>query len=388
MKDRIKNGAHLLDSHVFQFDFLNDSFDKLPDKLKEIIDDPEKRKKLIVYINPPYAEGSSYGYGGKPQVSNTTLIFEKYKNYVGAESLSELFAQFFIRIFSQLPGTKIASFAKIKYITDSKFAKFRQYFAPEFKRGFICEADTFDNVKGKFPISFIIWDTSLKSLIEKLSIDVILSQNITDNINKKTLFSADSKHTIAAWRKTFYNNEGVILGYMIIVGPSFRDNNITFISLKPSQAVIDKKMTAHITNKNVIEMSIYLAVRHVIPQTWLNDRDQYLFPKEIWKNDVDFQYNCLISTLFHSHNSISSKDGVNHWIPFTANEVKAKDSFKSNFMSEYIKDKQFSDEANAVLKAGRELWTYYHTKIVNDQTAPIDASFYDIREYFQGRSES
>jgi hypothetical protein len=53
--DRIKNGAHLLDSHVFQFDFLNDSFDKLPEGLKEIIDDPEKRKKLIVYINPPYA---------------------------------------------------------------------------------------------------------------------------------------------------------------------------------------------------------------------------------------------------------------------------------------------------------------------------------------------
>jgi tRNA1(Val) A37 N6-methylase TrmN6 len=48
--------ANLLKEHIFQFDFLNDSFDKLPQSLQAIINDPEKRKKLIIYINPPYAE--------------------------------------------------------------------------------------------------------------------------------------------------------------------------------------------------------------------------------------------------------------------------------------------------------------------------------------------
>ena len=52
---RIKLGANLLDSHVFQFDFLNDPFDKLPQGLKEIINDPDKRRRLVIYINPPYA---------------------------------------------------------------------------------------------------------------------------------------------------------------------------------------------------------------------------------------------------------------------------------------------------------------------------------------------
>ncbi len=42
MKDRIANGANLLESHVFQFDFLNDSFEKLPKSLQEIINNPEK----------------------------------------------------------------------------------------------------------------------------------------------------------------------------------------------------------------------------------------------------------------------------------------------------------------------------------------------------------
>jgi len=62
MKDRIQNGANLLESHVFQFDFLNDEFTKLPQGLQDIINDPKQRKKLIIYINPPYAEDSNKRY--------------------------------------------------------------------------------------------------------------------------------------------------------------------------------------------------------------------------------------------------------------------------------------------------------------------------------------
>jgi hypothetical protein len=92
--------------------------------------------------------------------------------------------------------------------------------------------------------------------------------------------------------------------------------------------------------------------------------------------------------LFHGQNRFSSKDGINHWIPYAEKEVNAKEKFESNFMSEFLKDKPFSPEAQAVFDAGRELWKYYHTKIKNDKTASVNASFYDIREYFQGRNES
>ena len=44
---------------------------------------------------------------------------------------------------------------------------------------------------------------------------------------------------------------------------------------------------------------------------------------------------------------------------------------------------QFSDEAIGLFDAGRELSKYYHSqKDIN-----VNASFYDIREYFQGRNE-
>jgi hypothetical protein len=57
-------------------------------------------------------------------------------------------------------------------------------------------------------------------------------------------------------------------------------------------------------------------------------------------------------------------------------------------MSNFLKGKTFSGEAAAVLDAGKELWKYYHAKIKNNKTASVNASFYDIREYFQGRKES
>lgn len=43
----------------------------------------------------------------------------------------------------------------------------------------------------------------------------------------------------------------------------------------------------------------------------------------------------------------------------------------------------FSPEARRLLDAGRELWKYYLSKPGVD----IDASFYDIRAYFQGRKK-
>jgi hypothetical protein len=55
-------------------------------------------------------------------------------------------------------------------------------------------------------------------------------------------------------------------------------------------------------------------------------------------------------------------------------------------MSAYLKGKTFSTEAQVVLDAGRELWKYYHAKIKNNKAASVNASFYDIREFFQGRN--
>jgi hypothetical protein len=139
--------------------------------------------------------------------------------------------------------------------------------------------------------------------------------------------------------------------------------------------------------KNLIEGCIYLAVRLCIEPTWLNNRDQFYYPNDGWKNDIGFQNDCLVVTLFHGQNRVSCNDGVNHWIPFTEKQVDAKDKFSSNFMSNFLKGRTLSAEAQLVYDAGLALWKYYHVKTKGNKTVSVNASFYDIREYFQGRNE-
>jgi hypothetical protein len=116
MHDRVKNGANLLDSHVFQFDFLNDEFTKLPQGLQDIINNPQKRKKLVIYINPPYAEASNKRTleGGKEgnRGVEQSVVNKKYAKLLG-QGNAELFAQFFTRIYCEISGVVLAEFSKL-----------------------------------------------------------------------------------------------------------------------------------------------------------------------------------------------------------------------------------------------------------------------------------
>ena len=160
MRDRIRHGANMLESHVFQFDFLNDPFDKLPQGLRDIIDDPDKRKKLVIYINPPYAEASNArtnkGHGENRTGVAQSLVQEKYSSYLGRAS-NELFAQFLIRIVNEIPNCVLGQFSTLKHIQASNFNLFRKTFQGTLKNCFIVPADTFDNVNGQFPIGFFVW---------------------------------------------------------------------------------------------------------------------------------------------------------------------------------------------------------------------------------------
>jgi hypothetical protein len=378
----IDENLHLLDAHIFQFDFLNDGFDKLPEELQKIINNPEKRKKLIIYINPPYAE-SSGGKRAKAGVSTSHNAHDLYKADLG-KAANELFSLFMMRAANQISGAYLAVFSKLKYVNSSNFTKFRDNFSAQFKKGFMCRSDTFDNVRGKFPIGFLIWQLSYNGYDFKFPKSV-----------KLDVFNTDGKR---AGKKGFYNKQKYInawisesdstkesIGMLYYTSNDFQQNNLIYISLRDSNSHISR---FDYTQKNIIEGCVCFAVRLCIEPTWLNDRDQFLYPNDKYKTDIEFQNDCLVFTLFHGQNRISCNDGVNHWIPFAEKEIGAKEKFESAFMSSFLKGKTFSEEAQAVLSAGKALWKYYHGKIKNNRAASVNASFYDIREFFQGRKES
>jgi len=391
MKDRIKNGANLLEKHIFQFDFLNDNFDKLPKGLKDVIDDPKKRKKLIIYINPPYAEAGNketiIGTGVNKSKVSTSKIFDDFIGKIG-NAILELSAQFMLRIYRDIPDAKLALFNKVKYVSSSNFNKFRDYFRAELKSGFACKANTFDNVKGEFPIGFFIWDLENKQNFSSVVADVFETdkgQISCQQEGTKTFYPAIKGQLSVDWLRKVFDKNGERIAYLRLHRNDIQNKRAVFITSKPSESDFIKHEAVSVTKNNVTEMAIYCAIRQVIEATWLNDRDNFQYPNNKWEKDSKFQLDCLVNVLFD--NNIRSAHGKNYWIPYKAKEVDAKTNFQSDFMVDYLKDKVLSKEAKEVLKAGKELWIYYHSKISNHPTASVDASFYDIKEFFQGRSE-
>ena len=396
--ERIEHGANLVKNHVFQFDFLNDEFSKLPQSLQDIINDENKRKKLVIYINPPYAEGDNVRGIGRKDV-HVSKIHSKYQTIMGKAS-SEMFAQFFTRIYKEIPNSVLAEFSTLKILQAPNYSDFRNFFRAKLEKFFVVPADTFDNVKGDFPIGFFVWDTSKNEIFEKTTADVYDKKG--NFIGTKGITNYDNSKYISNWLEVNSKNiSNKYIGHLASVGNDFQNQRMIFVDNEEKENWKKGGRHTRISAENLICASIYFAVRKVIPATWLNDRDQFLFPLENWKNDTEFQNDCLTYTIFNTN--VQSRFGINHWIPFKENEVNAKEKFASNFMTDFINGKlktnnstnlfekktaedkplQFSNEAKSVFNAGRELWLYYNSY---NSTIP-NASLYDIREFFQGRNE-
>ncbi len=225
--------------------------------------------------------------------------------------------------------------------------------------------------------------------------------------------------------RQYYDKTGGHLAYLRYLGTDFQNNNGVFITLSPSQNDIKQVKGTWTTAKNIVECCVYFSVRLCIPATWLNDREQFLYPNNGWNNDYNFLSDCIIFVLFHTQNRVSCQHGTNHWIPFIEDEVGAQEAFESHFMSNFLHgkaavsdketkslkvvpmeqnmfaneplaaakiqapvadEKEFvplenlTPEAKAVMGAGRELWRYYHQQ----PDANPNASLYDIRLHFQG----
>lgn len=312
---------NLYKDQVFQFDFLNDEFfgenSKLPLKLQEILSDEEKRKRLIIFINPPYAEATTAstvtGTGkNKKGVAKEHKIAEKYKELLG-KAKNELFAQFLMRIYKEIPDCILAQFSTLKIVQGKNFQTFRQNFKAKFLKGFICPANTFDNVKGNFPIGFFVWDTSQKIAFRKLTLDVFKAKVVKGEarasfyMGTKSLY-VGKKESINQWIKQYDKKGDFKIGLIDTRGNDFQ--NQQYVNLKNENFVITAhSMGIYLTEANLIAGAVYFAVRRAIAASWLNDRDQFYKPCSWWDKDKEFQSDCLAFMLFHGQNKITGKGG-------------------------------------------------------------------------------
>lgn len=426
MHDAIDMGTlNLVRNNVFQFDFLNDAYvrcpdgswvgsletcEKIPESLRSIIADPSKRERLLIYINAPWKEATngrtSAGTGkNNTGATNRNRTWEIYGPMIGA-AVNELFAQFTIRIAREMPGCVLAEFSKLKILQAPNFSAFRKEMGMRLDSLHLMPADTFDNVDGDFPAGFQVYRTGVKdSVFSEIESDVWTlpvrkKKPVYEGV--KTVVNYDGRKLINKWASPLIRNAGsLVVGYTVIIGNDFQHSR--YVNIYSSMPATHG---AVVSSDGLLVAVTYHAVRSIPEASWLNDRDQFLAPKDSWAGDLSFQTDCLVWSIFN--NVVREENGVCHWIPFYEDEVDSPAPFNLRFMADFLHGKVIrkpvgitgdlfeqqaaetaartapmavlSDEAQAVLDAGREIWRYYMSK----SGVRVNASFMDIRSYFQG----
>lgn len=419
----------------FQYDYLNDDINdfgqidytitnKIPEGLRKAI---AEGKKMLVLINPPYAEsGSGIGKGdmNKKEVEKTQVNNLMKANATGYAS-KELFVQFLVRIALEIPTATIAVFSKLKYVNAPNFEAFRQNWSAKYLDGFVVHSKAFDGLTGDFPIGFLVWQTNQmltkKWVIDSVTTDVLDKK--TNPIGEKQFFNIPNKSFLNVWmKKSKTNNELALpLSNALTVSKNPRikmscDNmkgflfagNNDFQNASTGTLITSSIYTGrngggvYLNDINLWQAAVVFSVRRLIKPTWLNDRDQFLQPTSPLTDE--FKNDCLIWMLFNGSNLTASANElewnnkkwslVNHFIPYTEAEVNAPDRFESDFMVQYMADKTFSNESKNVLDEGRLLWQAYFAQIdvrtVRDELKlnRADVGWYQVRKAMQVRNLS
>lgn len=428
----------------FQYDYLNDDIkddgtidytltNKIPKGLKEAIEESKQgNKKILVLINPPYAEATNADNTAKgSKMENKTGVAKTKWGLVGmneyGKASNELFTQFVARVAKEIPNATIAMFSTLKYVNSQTNEDFRKVWNAKYLDGFVVHSKAFDGLKGDFPIGFLIWKTNNNPDAKKTPITEISCEVIEKNgtpIGEKKLFNVNPNTYLTNWIDRPKTNKELCVPLTNAIEPptAFRkdqrgtkwsDNAIAFMcsgtnDMQNTNYVFLLSSGASrghgifINEENLEKAAIWFSVQKLIPHTWINHNDQFLQPNcelpEEFKND------CLVWMLFNGKNLTAGADNLvwnnrewsitNHFIPYTEDEVNASDRFESDFMVQYMADKTFSEESKAVLEEGKKLWTAYFSTTdehsVRDRLKlnRSDVGWYQIRNALKARNES
>lgn len=414
---------------VFQFDFLNDDANKLPENLRGDLDNPNI--KWIIYINPPYATASNLDHNinriSKDTVSMTEIRKQMTDEKMGKAS-RELCSQFLYRI-SKIFSNRMAYlgiFSKVKYINSELDQKFRdKVFDYKFERGFIFNSKLFHGCKGQFPVGFLIWNLSEHISLDNQEILLDVYNAAVEKYAEKIFRPARSDESLNKWilrpkrvkkfppmssaLKLGDKNkipqdmvaENFLAGLMCVAG-DFSHQNYTALLSGPYAGGGECSITA----ENFESAMIVHMVRRLPKATWLNDRDQFMRPtRELPR---EFICDAVIWSLFAPSNQTVSLKNVeyegeiyqiaNNFYPFLLSEVKSWEctlpalrmeifrAVEDRFAALWIKKHrdELSAEALAVLEAARTIYKRFYSELERLDVArwkieSWDAGWYQIR---------
>lgn len=318
----------------FQFDFLNDSLDKLPQGLKSAL---EENKPIIFFINPPYAQAASgKGKEGKGETTKNQINEDMVNNKIGNGSRN-LYAQFLWRIKMikeqyNLTNVHIALFSPAVFLSGNSFAKFRDTFLKEFafNNAVQFKASHFADVADTWGISFSIWSNGETN--DKNNFNYTLIDNVDGEIKEvgtKDVYNTDKLFACNKWLKDntcgekveavylsnpikvrdekkyiAYLSKDAIGGYVNSGNNVYRNSQFCYL-LSSSISTATGAIT-YITKNNYEKICCGFSSRKLIESNWVNADDEYLAPNEEHEKYKEFVNDSIVFSLFNSHSQQSS----------------------------------------------------------------------------------
>ena len=313
----------------FQFDFLNDPLEKLPNGLLEAF---EQNKKIVFFLNPPYMKASGITGCGEG-ISNTNIFEIMNKDNMGMAK-SNLYTQFLYRFILikqkyNLSNLHICVFCPTAFVSTQNFNKFRNKFLNHFNlySGIQFNAGHFANVSASWGISFSIWNCG--NSIDKNNFKYKLIDNINNDIqiiSEKNIYNIDNQLSGNKWCRASIKDykdydeclllknallpNGIskllnnYLGYFLSHANNV-DQNTSFVGLF-SQVGVQSGAGHSILKENYDRCISFFSARKLIEKTWINSKDEYLAPNESHPKFQEFVNDSIVYSLFNTSSNQSS----------------------------------------------------------------------------------
>lgn len=316
----------------FQFDFLNDSLDKLP---KGLIEAFEQNKPIIFFMNPPYGSANNMGTSGtsKSGIAKTFVNQQMLNDKIGA-SAQNLYAQFIYRIMMikreyNLTNCHIAMFTPTLYLSGGSWKGFRKEFFKDFAYtdGCTFKASHFADVADNWGIAFSVWLNGKTFVTDYFKHELIDTNGEgVVRIGEKIVYNTDNTISVNDWAKesvkklkTFdapqissgviikQNGRGRIskdaLGY-IASNSNNVDMNAMFVAMFSGA---HSRANGYVVNKdNFTRCTSLFAARKLVEKTWVNSKDEYMKPNTDHEKWQEFENDSIVYSLFNTSSNQSS----------------------------------------------------------------------------------
>lgn len=414
----------------FQFDFLNDSLDKLP---KGLIEAFEQNKPIIFFMNPPYATAGIQSADSKKGVAKTVVNQQMKNDKIGACS-QNLYAQFIYRIMMikrkyNLTNCNICMFTPTLYLSGGSWKGFRKEFFKDFAYADGCtfKASHFADVADNWGIAFSVWKNG---------------EETRDSFSHKLIDSFDGEIT-SYGHKDVYNLDGGVkcsdwVREKVKNSPITVPNLSSAITVRENDYKLPSKAFGYMYNKsnnvdkNTQEVALFstmfsdahgvsvfetnftrctslFAARKLVEKTWINSKDEYMSPDTENEKWQEFENDSIVYSLFNTSSNQSSLRNIEYkgklWdiknefffmsreeMISLANENNNdycyNDANTSNdrYVYNLLQGITLSEEAQAVLDKAREIVrkTFKYRKLFNEehenyQINNWDASYYQMK---------